>query len=144
MVLPAAPGAAGASDAPADEGFLNLASLQPGTRAARDQSSYSEWLEVHQRRREQAAEVAECMQVSDVASFPREPPPQKVVVSDTRLGGLDKELFSSRTKRGEFVFDRAFQPATQEELFATVGAPLAQASAQLLLEDSSTRAPMLH
>ena len=34
---------------------LNLASLQPGTRAARDQSSYSEWLEVHQRRREQAA-----------------------------------------------------------------------------------------
>ena len=55
VVLPAAPGAAGAIDAPADEGFLNLASLQPGTRPARDQSSYSEWLEVHQRRREQAA-----------------------------------------------------------------------------------------
>ena len=44
-----------ASGGAADEGFLNLAALQPGVRAARDQSSYSEWLEVHQRRREQAA-----------------------------------------------------------------------------------------
>ena len=60
--LPAAvaAGAAAAASAEAlavatpDEGFLNLGTLQPGTRAARDSSSYSEWLELHQRRREQA------------------------------------------------------------------------------------------
>jgi len=37
----------------AAEGYLNLSSLQPGTSAARDTSSYSSWLEVHERRREQ-------------------------------------------------------------------------------------------
>ena len=38
-----------------DEGYVNLGALQPGTQAARDDSSYSEWLELHRRRREQAA-----------------------------------------------------------------------------------------
>ena len=33
--------------------FLNLATLQPGTQRVRDTSSYSSWLEVHQRRRDQ-------------------------------------------------------------------------------------------
>ena len=37
-----------------DEGYLNLAALVPGTAAARDTSTYSPWLEVHQRRRERA------------------------------------------------------------------------------------------
>lgn len=40
-----------------DEGYLNLASLQPGTQTVRDQSTYSEWLGVHQRQREHAAMV---------------------------------------------------------------------------------------
>jgi len=40
---------------------------------------------------------------------------------------VDKELFAHHTKRGEFVFDRAFQPASQEELFAAVGEPLVHA-----------------
>ena len=51
----AAAGAEALAEATPDEGFLNLGTLQPGTRAARDSSSYSEWLELHQRRREQAA-----------------------------------------------------------------------------------------
>ena len=36
-----------------DEAFLNLGALQPGVQRVRDASSYSEWLEVHQRRRAQ-------------------------------------------------------------------------------------------
>ena len=51
----AAAGVEALAEATPDEGFLNLGTLQPGTRAARDSSSYSEWLELHQRRREQAA-----------------------------------------------------------------------------------------
>ena len=51
----AAAGAEALAEATPDEGFLNLGTLQPGTRVARDSSSYSEWLELHQRRREQAA-----------------------------------------------------------------------------------------
>ena len=35
------------------EGFLNLGALQGGARQVRDASSYSEWLELHRRRREQ-------------------------------------------------------------------------------------------
>ena len=36
-----------------DSSFINLGELQPGVQAVRDASSYSSWLEVHQRRREQ-------------------------------------------------------------------------------------------
>jgi hypothetical protein len=43
----------GTGDEASGAGLLNLGALQPGTRRVRDQSSYSEWLEVHQRRREQ-------------------------------------------------------------------------------------------
>jgi len=77
--------------------------------------------------REDSAEASQCVEVVDVKDFPREPPPQRVVVSDRRLGGVDKELFTHHTKRGEFVFDRAFQPASQEELFTVVGEPLVHA-----------------
>ena len=35
------------------EAFLNLAMLQPGTQRVRDTSTYSSWLGVHQRRRDQ-------------------------------------------------------------------------------------------
>ncbi len=38
---------------PPDEGFLNIGALQPGAARVRDTSTYSEWLQVHQRRREQ-------------------------------------------------------------------------------------------
>ena len=34
-----------------DQGYLNLAQLQPGTRRERDHSNYSEWLDVHISRR---------------------------------------------------------------------------------------------
>ena len=44
-----------------DEGYVNLGALQPGTQAARDDSSYSEWLELHRRRREQAALAPEAV-----------------------------------------------------------------------------------
>lgn len=74
--------------------------------------------------REEEAEAAPCISVSDVANFPREPPPQRVTVTDPRLGDT---VFSHHTKRGEFVFDRAFMPASQEDLFEAVGAPLVQA-----------------
>lgn len=41
----------GAAATSSDEGYLNLAALQPGVRTTRDTSQYSEWLEFHQRRR---------------------------------------------------------------------------------------------
>jgi len=40
---------------PPTEGYVNLATLQPGVQAMRDTSTYSTWLERHQRRREQIA-----------------------------------------------------------------------------------------
>lgn len=44
-----------------------------------------------------------------------------------QLAAVDQELFSSRVKKGEFVFDRVFQPATQADLFGAVAAPLVEA-----------------
>ncbi|KAL1507499.1 hypothetical protein AB1Y20_008335 [Prymnesium parvum] len=42
-------------EAEVDEGYLNLRALQPGVQRARDSSTYSSWLEVHERNREAAS-----------------------------------------------------------------------------------------
>jgi len=52
--ISAAAAAAAAADAVGlDEGYVNLAGLQPGVRRERDESGYSPWLDYHRRRREQ-------------------------------------------------------------------------------------------
>ena len=36
-----------------EDGYVNLRHLQPGVAQERDQSTYSDWLAIHQRRRRQ-------------------------------------------------------------------------------------------
>ncbi len=52
-----------------------------------------------------------CTIVEDVRDFPRQPPPQRVHVVGGRMDA-------------SFVFDRVFEPGTQEEVFEHVAAPL--------------------
>ena len=61
--------------------------------------------------RETAASAAACTIVEDVKDYPRQPPPQRVQVVGGRLDA-------------SFVFDRVFEPGTQEEVFEAAAAPL--------------------
>lgn len=54
-----------------------------------------------------------CTIVEDVRDFPRKPPPQRVHVVGGRMDA-------------SFVFDRVFEPGTQEEVFEHVAAPLVE------------------
>lgn len=78
-------------------------------------------------RREETAGSGSCVQVQDIADFPRDPPPQRIKIEST---GGEGGIFGDRGQRAEFVFDRVFMPGSQLEVFDQVAKPLVEALLQ--------------
>lgn len=79
-------------------------------------------------RRERDLASNSCVHIEDVQGFPRDPPPQRIRIEVTNDD--DTGMFKHHNQKGEFVFDRVFEPGDQREIFDMVAAPLVSAVLQ--------------